>query len=351
MGEVSKRSGWSFRIWDAWYVLCTSRELRAKPRALRLMDLPLVVFRDAHGKPGALLDRCAHRNAPLSAGRVRADTLECPYHGWQFDCGGACRHVPGLRDGAELPSRRVPSHATCEQDGYVWVYGRASVEPQTEPFRLPAIGRPGYTTVQRVVDSRAGVFAVVENALDVPHTAFVHRGLFRGSGKVNTIRAIVTRTQTGVQAEYVDEPRPRGLAARILSPGGGVVTHYDRFFLPTIAQVEYALGADTHFLVTALCTPIDDTSTRLFATVTFRTRLPGWLIKPVLNPVAMRIFQQDSAILRLQSQTIERFGGEHFASTEIDLLGPQILRMMRLVQEGKPAHDGKEWRREVEFRA
>ena len=34
-----------------------------------------------------------------------------------------------------------------------------------------------------------------------------------------------------VEAEYLGEPRPEGLAARILSPSGGTVVHFDRFFL------------------------------------------------------------------------------------------------------------------------
>jgi len=67
--------------------------------------------------------------------------------------------------------------------------------------------------------------------------------------------------------------------------------------------------------------------------------------------VAMRIFKQDARILRLQARTIRRFGGEHFASTELDLMGPQIMRLMRLAQDGKPQHDARPWRREVQFRA
>jgi nitrite reductase/ring-hydroxylating ferredoxin subunit len=39
----------------------------------------------------AFEDRCPHRLAPLSEGRVEADgTLLCAYHAWRFDGGGAC---------------------------------------------------------------------------------------------------------------------------------------------------------------------------------------------------------------------------------------------------------------------
>jgi phenylpropionate dioxygenase-like ring-hydroxylating dioxygenase large terminal subunit len=58
--------------------------------------VPLVLFR-SQGRAAALLDRCPHRNVPLSLGRVLADgRLECAYHGWQFDYEGVCRKIPGL---------------------------------------------------------------------------------------------------------------------------------------------------------------------------------------------------------------------------------------------------------------
>jgi phenylpropionate dioxygenase-like ring-hydroxylating dioxygenase large terminal subunit len=335
---------------NAWYVVCEADELGDKPFATTLLGNPLVVFRGEDGAPGALLDRCAHRNVPLSRGRVVDCRIECPYHGWQYDLVGDCKRIPGLLGQSELPRRAVPSFATRELDGYIWVYATPAVEPGDEPYRLPHVGRAGYTTVRRVVEARATLHATIENALDVPHTAFLHRGLFRGTGKTNTIRALLTRDATQVVTEYVGEPRPEGLAARVLSPSGGVVVHYDRFILPSIAQVEYALGEENHFLVTSLCTPVEDFLTRLFAVVTFRTRFPGWLVKRVLNPVAMRIFSQDAAMLAVQTEAIHRFGGEHYTSTEIDLMGPQILRLMRRAEQGKPPkEDDASWRREVEL--
>ena len=61
---------------DHWYVLCTSSELRTRPLARTLMGTPLVLFRNANGEPGALLDRCPHRNVPLSMGSVEGAELQ-----------------------------------------------------------------------------------------------------------------------------------------------------------------------------------------------------------------------------------------------------------------------------------
>lgn len=55
-----------------------SSELGRRPLAVTLMDTPLVVFRGAGSAPAVLVDRCAHRNYPLSLGRVKDDgVLEC----------------------------------------------------------------------------------------------------------------------------------------------------------------------------------------------------------------------------------------------------------------------------------
>jgi len=344
---VSATEGFSIaRVARAWYVACASRELGDTPLARTILDIPLVLFRGADGKPTALLDRCAHRNAPLSLGRNIDGQIECAYHGWRYDYSGACVKVPGLVGAVEKTPRAVPRFPACEQDGFVWIYATADAEPACEPYRPPQIP-PGYTEVRRAVEVESTLHAALENALDVPHTAFLHKGLFRGSGRTNRIQVRVTRTADRVEAEYIGEPRPEGLAGKILSPSGGVVAHSDRFILPSIAQVEYRLGAENHFLITTLATPVEAFRTRLYAAILFRTRFPGWLVRVLIEPVALRIFRQDAAMLARQTEAARRFGGEHYASTEVDVLGLQIWQLLKRAEKGEAPAD--EWRREFEI--
>src|SRR5262249_24442280 len=132
-----------------------------------------------------------------------------------------------------------------------------------------------------------------------------------------------------VVAEYIGEPRPPGVVGRLLSPSGGTVTHFDRFILPSVAEVEYAIGTENHILVASVMTPVSDFVTRIFALVSFRLRVPGALIKPFLHPIALAIFKQDAKVLKMQTESIRRFGGEQFASTEIDVLGRHIWRLLK----------------------
>ncbi len=179
----------------------------------------------------------------------------------------------------------------------------------------------------------------------MPHTAFLHGGFFRTAKKRNEIDVVVRRSERQIEAEYLGEPRPSGLVGWLLAPGGGVVTHYDRFLLPSIAQVEYRLGESSHLVVTTAMTPETATTTRAHAVVTFRMPVPAFLVRPFLTPVAKHIFSQDAEILAKQTATVARFGGEQFVSTEIDVLGLQIARMLKhLEREGRPLEGTQEHR-------
>lgn len=318
-----------------WYIACPSKELGKKPLAVTILGTPLVVFRTRSGEASALLDRCPHRNVPLSIGAVVGERLQCGYHGWEFDTKGVCQLVPGLCSEPEGKGRRADHYATREQDGFVWVFMTPNVTPDTEPYRFPSMNEKGYTTVYQSVRAESSVHAAIENALDVPHTAYLHKGLFRGTGEPNEIDVEVRRWHDRVEAEYIGEPRPEGVVGKLLSPSGGTVTHFDRFLMPSTAQVEYRIGDENHILVTSVCTPVTDFDTILHAVISFRSRIPGRMIKPVLYPLALKIFSQDAVVLKLQTEAIHRFGGEQYVSTELDILGPHIWRLMRQAERGE----------------
>ncbi|WP_240481164.1 Rieske 2Fe-2S domain-containing protein [Sandaracinus amylolyticus] len=329
------------RLADQWFIACAASELKDAPRAETIQDVPLVLFRDERGRAAALLDRCPHRNVPLSGGKVVASegTIECPYHGWRFDREGACRAIPSFCGEPGAKARTAPAFPVIEQDGWIWVYSTPFAHPgapmpSKQPHRFALASEPGYTTVHQTVEAEGTMYSAIENALDVPHTAFLHRGLFRSESRGVTLTVKVRRSKDRVEAEYVGEPRPPGLVARILSPSGGIVTHFDRFILPSIAQVEYRIGTENHFLADTVCTPVSDFRTKLHAVVSFRSRVPGHVIAPFVKPLALRVFQQDAVVLKQQTETIKKFGGEQFASTEIDVLGKHIWRLLRAAERG-----------------
>jgi nitrite reductase/ring-hydroxylating ferredoxin subunit len=333
------------RALDHWYVLANSDELATGAVLSRtLYDTPIVLFRGHDGSVGALLDRCPHRNVPLSMGEVAKDnTLQCAYHGWRFERGGRCAHIPSL--GAEAFAKdsaawQALAFAVRERDGFVWVYARQGAEPAHEPLAFRHLSDGRYTHVYQRTEAEGTLHATAENALDVPHTAFLHKGLFRSDSRGIAIEAIVRASSDRVEAQYVGEPRPPGLVARLLSPGSsGDVVHFDRFIAPCVAQVEYQLGDENHVLVTTALTPVSDFRTKLFSVVSLRLRIPIRALAPLIEPLGLKIFQQDAVMLRAQTELIKRFGGEQFASTEIDVLGKHIWRLLRACERGPVERD------------
>lgn len=330
----------------AWFVLARSAEVGARPVVRHLWGRPIALFRTPKGV-GALVDRCPHRNVPLSHGDVVDDTIRCSYHGWRFTADGRCAAIPGRLD-APGAAHRALAHGVVEQQGFVWVWGVPDEQPEGEPFRFRLADDPSYATVRRVVEAEASLHAAAENALDVPHTAFLHGGLFRTDRTARQpITCVVERHADHVECEYVGEARPTGIVGWLLSPSGGTVVHHDRFYLPSIVEVEYRIGTENHILVNAALTPVDAFRTRLFAVVSLRSRIPAWILRPVVTPVALRIFRQDSVVLAKQTATMQVFGEQRFVSTDIDLLGPHILKLLQRAERGETPERAAPWRKEI----
>src|ERR1700735_151561 len=110
------------RLKGQWFIAATSRQLKRKPLATTLFGTPIVLFRGGDGRPGALLDRCPHRNVPLSLGKGTGDgALRCASPGWRFDTGGACAFIPSLTTASDAKARRALAFPSIEQQGFVWV--------------------------------------------------------------------------------------------------------------------------------------------------------------------------------------------------------------------------------------
>jgi phenylpropionate dioxygenase-like ring-hydroxylating dioxygenase large terminal subunit len=223
----------------------------------------------------------------------------------------------------------VPSYSVLESQGYLWVFTLPDTAPVGKPFCFPFLDNKDYIHVAYQADFEASLHAVAENILDVPHTAFLHKGLFRG-GKPNRIETEVRTFADRVECEFIGEPRPSGIMAKILAPGGGDrMFHCDRFVLPSMAQVEYQIGDKGHLVTSSCLSPLSDFQTRMYAVVSIRRSFWLSLLRPVVTPLAMKVVQQDKEMLALQTASLRAQGGEHYAYTEADTLGPGIIKLLR----------------------
>jgi phenylpropionate dioxygenase-like ring-hydroxylating dioxygenase large terminal subunit len=334
---------------ESWYVAALSEEVNDKrPVARTILEEPLVLFRSAAGSPVALLDRCLHRNAALSAGQVFDGCIGCPYHGWTYDAAGKCVFVPsegpkskGIQ--AETPAgraeRSVESFPARDQDGLVWVYmGAPERATEREPFRFPPVG-DGWMSYTMVTDFAGDVTDLVENFMDVPHTSFVHGGWFRRAGKAKRGEAQVERTRNSVLVDYVMQGDSIGFTSRILNPDNRPMTHTDKFFMPNCTRVDYAWGPTRAFVITSQVTPITPVTARVYTAITFQFGPLNWLARIGLPWYTRVVINQDVRIMAVQTANLERFGRRRFHGTGADTIHRHIeaLREHALAgEEGDP---------------
>src|SRR6266700_3941829 len=70
---------------NCWWVVATIAEVTRNPISRWLLEQPVTLFRTEQGVVTALEDRCPHRGAPLSQGRLLGDEIACPYHGFRYN--------------------------------------------------------------------------------------------------------------------------------------------------------------------------------------------------------------------------------------------------------------------------
>jgi phenylpropionate dioxygenase-like ring-hydroxylating dioxygenase large terminal subunit len=159
-----------------WYPVMPLEDLKAGPRRFELLGEGLALFLDAEGRPAALEDRCCHRSARLSLGRVEGGILACGYHGWEYDRTGQCVRMPQVPGQKPGPQRRVRAFRCEARYGYAWV---ALEEPLYEIPRIPEAEQPGWRLVHEFYEVwNVAALRVMENELDMAHPSFVHLGTF-----------------------------------------------------------------------------------------------------------------------------------------------------------------------------
>lgn len=123
---------------EVWWPVAFVQDLDASvPCPFTLLGEPIVLWRE-HGEWRAYADRCPHRLAPLTEGRINEDgRLECAYHGWAFaGPSGACESVPQDREGGSAKSSQracVTSYPVAVKQGIVFVLPTPQVPDKVLP--------------------------------------------------------------------------------------------------------------------------------------------------------------------------------------------------------------------------
>jgi len=159
---------------NCWYVAALDHEV-ARMQALRrtILNEPVVMYRKSDGSAVALEDRCVHRQAPLSMGTVRGDTIQCPYHGMRYGPDGKCVLIPSQDSIPE--TARVKSYPVVERYKWIWIWmgDPAKADPDLiEDFHWR--DDPGWQSKGELLPLKANYRLLVENLCDLTHVPFIH---------------------------------------------------------------------------------------------------------------------------------------------------------------------------------
>jgi vanillate O-demethylase monooxygenase subunit len=187
-----------------WWVAARGDEVTEKPLARWLLDTPVVLYRLSDGAPAALYDRCPHRWAPLSEGRVDGDAIVCPYHGMEFGADGACTRVPTQK---MMPKNaRVQSFAVRESGRFIWIWMGDPDAIDGDPVDMSYTADPGWSVVTGYYEVDANWVLIRENVLDLTHIAFLHANTFKQKDWVNPPEAYMDGDTVIYRQEFAAAP-------------------------------------------------------------------------------------------------------------------------------------------------
>ncbi|XP_020578418.1 protochlorophyllide-dependent translocon component 52, chloroplastic-like isoform X2 [Phalaenopsis equestris] len=183
--------GEKFDWYAHWYPVAPVRDLdKRAPRAVRVLGIDLVVWWDREGDQWRVFDdRCPHRLAPLSEGRIDSwGRLQCVYHGWCFDGAGSCKIIPQApENGPQVHTSSkacATSYPCCVQNKILWFWPRS--EPQhkdilskSKPPSVSELDDLSYTCNMGMRDMPYGYEVLIENLMDPAHVPYAHHKILR----------------------------------------------------------------------------------------------------------------------------------------------------------------------------
>ena len=156
-----------------WYCAAWPEEIGDTPLSRTILSEPIVFYRTGDGTPVAFEDRCCHRSAPLSLGRVDGDNLQCGYHGLVYDRNGKCVAIPGQK--TIPPDARVRTYPVVDRWMFSWIWMGA---PElADAAKIPEVRYntdPDWAFVGGYLKFQCNYQLLVDNLLDLTHETFIH---------------------------------------------------------------------------------------------------------------------------------------------------------------------------------
>lgn len=199
-----------------WYPVAFLRDISPDSMTpFSVYDEDFVLLRSADNNLTCLQDKCPHRAAKLSAGKMAGDIIECQYHGWRFDLHGKCVKIPQLDPNIDIPARAcVKTFQVVAIQGLVWFWFGDSTEANTELIpTIPELDNEDNFNVDYCVDLPYDQSYLIENVIDVAHIHIAHHGIRGGGHRELALPLdfkIEENSASGIKAQYKSIGLPEG---------------------------------------------------------------------------------------------------------------------------------------------
>ena len=330
-----------FEPLEAWYPIYFLEDLdRHKLAEFTLLDTNLVIWWDKLAEIWRVFeDKCPHRLAPLSEGRVNEQgLLECPYHGWAFAGDGDCEVIPQqqLEEKAHTSARAcVRSYPTAIAQGLLFVYPGIKENALHTP--VPIIepieeDKDDWVCLNIFRDLPYDALTLLENVVDASHIPYTHHKTVGNRSNVSPLELEVTESgKQGFQGVWQEGPRK-----------GKLGTQHTTFTAPCLIWHDLTSKQFGRTLTVVYATPISKGKCRLFARFPFKfaSSFPRFFIK--LAPQWYShinqngVLEDDQIFLHHQERYLAALGGGEkysqafYLPTKADLYVSQLRQWVNL---------------------
>ena len=287
---------------NTWYVAALSTDVIHEPSAVKIHGLQILLYRTDENEVIGMSDRCPHKFAPLSMGKVKNNCIECPYHGLQFDTSGKCVYNPH-GDGKIPSTAKVKSYAIHESDGIVWIWmGEKSEADISAVLKLTKFFRNGRSLmITGYIDMAVPVDLIMDNLMDLTHAPYIHSTTIATEGDAEKLKYTLKQEENTIWAYHrVADTVPTPLFAPVYQ-GDRCDLHADMCWtLPSNLMLDVGItnvggeiedGPYLHFA--HLLTPIDETHTRYFYLVARNFAEQDEKVSEILAASVLAAFQEE----------------------------------------------------------
>lgn len=320
---------------NCWYVAAEAGEVTRAPLPRLLLGEPVVMYRREDGTPVALEDRCCHRRAPLSKGKVIGDRLQCGYHGFTFDASGACVAIPG--QDSVPPRLGVRSYAVVERHNFLWIWMGAKAK--ADPALIPDFSRnadPAWATVHERLPIAANYLLVCENLIDLSHVGFVHAktiGTDDSGSKLDFVRGedFVKVIREPVEVDTAPHNAKQGMGPRSVlektitfTPPCNIIIDVRTTEVGSQKNDPMSLG----ITVLNACTPETESSTHYFWVSARDYQQDDRQVDAFMKKLTVAAFDEDKDMLEAQQRSIALDPDAPYVSVTADQGSVQMQRLM-----------------------